>query len=87
MTSTRAHRAEDLSDALYKSLPTASPSVDRYRNQGVWDQAVLEALAIFASTVQPLPSDVRQMVQETIEDPNVSPKFRGQVIRYLVRIP
>jgi hypothetical protein len=81
------HAAERLSAVLSKALPVASPLVDHYRDMAVWDQAIIECLATFAELRQPLPSDVRERVNEFLDDPGVSSKVRRHAGHYLAEIP
>lgn len=87
MTTTKIQLAEDVSSALRKALPVASAAVDRYRELAVWDQAIIESLAAFADVREPLPSDVRDLVQELLDEPGVSPKLRKRCLYHLDRLP
>jgi hypothetical protein len=78
--------AEDLSTVLREALPVENSLVDRYRGVAVWDQAIIESLATFVNERTPLPSDVRRMVQDLIDEPGVSPKLRKGVLYQLSRI-
>jgi hypothetical protein len=79
--------AQDVSDFLTKALPAASPMVDHYRHLAVWDQAIIEALIVFADSRQPLPTDIRQMVEEFISQPGVGSRLRRHAGYFLAQIP
>jgi hypothetical protein len=82
----QARAAEELSAILSKSLP-ANSMVDHYRDLAVWDQAIIECLAVFADLRQALPSDVRDSVNEFLGDPGVGAKVRRHAGHYLAEIP
>lgn len=79
--------AEDLSGVLRKVLPSPNPMVEFHMSRNVWDQAILEALATFATANQALPVDVREMVDEFLSQDGISAKFRKRARFHLERIP
>lgn len=84
---TKSHMLEDLALVLRKVLPATNTTVDFYIAHSEWDQAVLQALATFASENVALPSDVREMVSEMTSEMGVYHKVRKQALYLLDRIP
>jgi hypothetical protein len=84
---TKTYPTEEVSSVLAKALTSPDASVEHYREHAIWDQAIISALAVFASRGMPLPDDVREAVQELIELPGINPKLRKGVLYQMARIP
>jgi hypothetical protein len=79
--------AEDVSNTLLKVLPRDSSTVDHFREHAIWDQAIIEALAIVAKSERPeLPAHIAEEVRELYGRKDVSPQFPRLAERYLDRI-
>ena len=87
MTDHRRDMAEELSDLLVESLPVANGVVLHFREQRVWDQAILESLATFVQEDVPLPADVRTAVTELLAVDGVGRPFLRRAASLLDRIP
>jgi hypothetical protein len=87
VSATRLELAEEVSTALSKSLPLPNPLVDHFREEAVWDQAIIESLATFARAARPLPADVRAIVEGFLREPRLSSKVRRRSLYHLKAIP
>ncbi|MGO8963014.1 hypothetical protein [Mycobacterium sp.] len=87
MTSAQGPLTEAVSDTLYKVMPRYSELIEHYREQAIWDLAIIEALAIIAKSDEPeLPARIAQGVRELYGRKDVSPRFHRAAERYLARI-
>jgi hypothetical protein len=78
--------AERVSAALRDALPQPDKLVDLYRQDAVWYEAILEALAAIAVGDGELSEDTRHMVINFIDQPGVYPKFKRNCLYYLGKI-
>jgi hypothetical protein len=79
--------AEEVSNTLLKALPRASDVVDHYREHAIWDQAIIETLAIIAKTEKPeIPANVADEVRGLFGRKEISPQFERVAEGYLARI-
>jgi hypothetical protein len=78
---------EDVSNTLYKVMPRDSQVVEHYREQAIWDLAIIEALAIIAKSDKPeLPTHIAEEVRELYGRKDVSPRFARAAEDYLALI-
>jgi hypothetical protein len=78
---------EDVSNALYKVMPRDSQVVEHYREQAIWDLAIIEALAMIANSRKPeLPAHLADEVRELYGSKDVSPRFACAAEDYLACI-
>lgn len=79
--------AEDVSNTLLKVLSRDFGVVDHFRELGVWDQAIIETLAIVAKSDKPeLPAYVVDEVRGLFGSKAVSPRFQRVAEHHLARI-
>jgi hypothetical protein len=78
---------EDVSNALYKVMPGGSQVVEHYREQAIWDLAIIEALAMIANSEKPeLPTRLVDEIRGLYGRKDVSPRFARAAEDYLACI-
>jgi hypothetical protein len=87
MTGGRLGLAEELSALLAKSLPIESQLVQHYREQHVWDQAILESLAAYVEAARELPADVRSVLDDYLSRDGVGRPLKKRASFLLKQIP
>jgi hypothetical protein len=75
--------AEDVSNALFKAMSTTDATVDHYRQLGVWDMAIVEALAVMAKRGDLLPAHVASDVLRLVNLSGTKRPFARAVKKYL----
>lgn len=78
--------AEDVSNALLKAMSTPDDTVDHYRRLGVWDMAIVEALAVIAKRGDVLPARVASDVTRLVNLSGTKRPFARAVEKYLLRV-
>ena len=78
--------AEDVSNALFKAMSTTDATVDHYRELGVWDMAIVEALAVIAKRGDALPAQVASAVERLATLSGVNRPFARAVEKYLSKV-
>jgi hypothetical protein len=72
---------------LRDAMPRSSEVVDRYQRFGESELAIPAALAVFAQESVPLPTTLRQQLEELASAPDTSHKFARSIREELVEIP
>lgn len=78
--------AEDVSNALFKAMSTTDATVDHYRRLGVWDMAIVEALAVMAKRGDVLPTHVASALSRLVSLSGPKRPFARAVEQYLAKV-
>jgi hypothetical protein len=77
---------DELATALRDAMPRSSEVVDRYQRFGESELAIPAALAVFAQESVPLPTTLRQQLEELASAPDTWHKFARSIREELVEI-
>jgi hypothetical protein len=78
--------AEDVSNALFKAMSATDATVDHYRELGVWDMAIVEALAVIAKRGDALPAHVADEVARLANLSGANRPFARAVEKFLSKV-